>query len=786
MRLRYAILIPLFGVGSWLGHSALAAPAKAKRKTTVASAKAPQTTLVKDVVPVLNKYCGSCHGPGKETAGIAIHGFKTEGDLVTKRDLFERISHSMRTGHMPPKGLPQPTAAERTAVSAFIDTRFAKLDCDLRDPGRVTMRRLNRIEYNNTIHDLLHVNINPADDFPSDDVGYGFDNIGDVLTISPLLMEKYMAAAEKVARLAILAPEDRKGPVNRFEGEKAKETSGEGVIRPTDRLLVSSGEVRLDYQFPQAGDYVIRARAFQQPAGTEPAKMSLRLDDKELKLIEVTALENAPAVYEFRTSFPAGKHKVSAYFTNDFYDQKAADPKNRDRNLGVDYVEIVGPIDNGMGAVPESHKLVFTCGCKPGQKHTPTCAKTILSSFAKRAFRRPVSGAEVDRLVKYVAMAEKEGESFERGVQLAMQAVLVSPHFLFRIELDADPLKPNVTRALNDYELATRLSYFLWSTMPDAELFKLADEGKLKTPRVTAQQVNRMLKDPKAHALVENFGDQWLTLRTLAAFNPDPKRFPQWNEDLRKSMLKETELFFEGVMKEDRSILEFLDADYTYVDERLAALYGIPGVSGKEFRRVKLDNADRGGLLGQASILAITSNPTRTSPVKRGKWVLEQILGTPPPPPPPNVPTLENQAKLTGTLRQRMEQHRTNPLCNSCHQQMDAIGFGLENFDAIGAWRTADAEGKIDPAGTLPGGKSFEGPAGLKKILKSQDEQFVKNFTERLLTYALGRGVERYDRCNLDAMTRKIESNDYRFTMVVHEIVKSDAFRMRRGDNGGR
>jgi hypothetical protein len=648
------------------------------------------------------------------------------------------------------------------------------------------MRRLNRTEYNNTIHDLLHVNLNPADDFPSDDVGYGFDNIGDVLTISPLLMEKYMAAAEKVARLAVLAPEDRKGPVSHFEAERAKDTAGEGVVRPSDRLLVSSGEVRLEYQFPQAGDYVIRARAFQQPAGMEPAKMSLRLDDKELKVIDVTALENSPQVYEYRAAFPAGKHKVSAYFANDFYDKASKDPKNRDRNLGIDFVEVVGPIDTGMGNVPESHKLLFTCGCKPGQKHTDACARNILSHFTKRAFRRPVSNAEIERLVKYVSLAQKEGESFERGIQLGVEAALVSPNFLFRIELDADPLKPNVTRALNDYELATRLSYFLWSTMPDEELFKLADAKKLKNPKVMAQQVNRMLRDPKAHALVENFGDQWLTLRTLANFNPDPKRYPQWSEDLRKSMLKETELFFEGVLKEDRSILEFLDADYTYVDERLAKLYGIPGVTGNEFRRVKLDNGDRGGLLGQASILAITSNPTRTSPVKRGKWVLEQILGTPPPPPPPNVPTLENQAKLTGTLRQRMEQHRTNPLCASCHQQMDAIGFGLENFDPIGAWRTADTEGKIDPSGTLPGGRSFEGPAGLKKVLKGQDEQFVKSFTERLLTYALGRGVERYDRCNLDAMARRIEANNYRFTMVIHEIVKSDAFRMRRGDNGGR
>lgn len=787
MRLRYSILIPLLGFGTWVGHTALAAPAPARKpvKKAVKPAAKPaaaQPTLVKNVAPLLDKYCGNCHGPGKEMAGIAIHGYKSEADLVKHRDLFEKIAHSLRTGHMPPKGLPAPTATERALISGFVEARFARLDCDLRDPGRVTMRRLNRVEYNNTIRDLFRIDLRPADEFPSDDVGYGFDNIGDVLTISPLLMEKYMAAAEKVARRAIQAPEDQSGVATRFEGERPKETGGAGVVRTSDRLLVSTGEVSVIHAFPKEGEYILRARAFGQQAGTEPAKMSFQVDGKELKLFEVAAVEANPSVYEFRTKIPAGRHRFAAAFTNDFYDQKNPDPKNRDRNLGVDYLEIAGPIEP-LGTVSESHASIFVCGCKPGVKHTAQCARSIVTPLATRAFRRPATPAEVNRLVKYVALAEKEGESFERGVQLAVQAVLASPHFLFRVELDPAAVKPGSIRPLNDYELATRLSYFLWSSMPDEELFQLAAAGKLKTPKVTAQQVNRMLKDPKAKALMEGFGEQWLTLRNLANFNPDGKRFPTWNEDLRKAMLTETQLFFQSIVKEDRSILEFLDSDFTFVNERLAKHYGISGVTGEQFQRVKLEGDHRGGLLGQASILAITSNPTRTSPVKRGKWVMEQLLGTPPPPPPPNVPELEQQeGKLTGTLRQRMEQHRKDPLCASCHTQMDAIGFGLENFDALGAWRTNDGEGPVDPSGTLPNGKSFQGPAELRKILKEQDRLFARNFTEKLLTFALGRGVEKYDRCNLDAMTASVGKQGFKLSTVVHEIVKSEPFRMRRPD----
>jgi len=784
MRLRYSILIPLCGFFAWVGHTALAAPAPPKKNAArpVGKAVAAQPTLVKSVAPLLAKYCGSCHGPGKETAGIAIHGYKVEADLVKHRDLFEKIAHSLRTSHMPPKGLPQPTPAERALISSFIETKFAKLDCDLRDPGRVTMRRLNRVEYNNTIRDLFQIDLRPADEFPSDDVGYGFDNIGDVLTLSPLLMEKYMTAAEKVARRAILAPEDRLGQATRFEGERPKETGGAGVVRPTDRLLVSTGEVSTIHAFPKEAEYILRARAFGQQAGTEPARMSFQLDGKELKLFDVTALEASPGIYELRTKVPAGRHRFAVAFTNDFYDQKNPDPKNRDRNLGVDYLEIAGPLESA-GAVPDSHARLFVCGCKAGVKHTAQCARTVVTALATRAFRRPATPTEVNRLVKYVALAEKEGESFERGVQLAVQAVLVSPHFLFRVELDPAVAKPGAIRPLNDYELATRLSYFLWSSMPDEELFTLAAAGKLKVPKTTAQQVNRMLKDPKARALVEGFGEQWLTLRNLGNFNPDAKRFPTWNEDLRKAMLTETQLFFQSIVKEDRTILEFLDADYTFLNERLAKHYGISGVTGEEFQRVKLEGDHRGGLLGQASILSITSNPTRTSPVKRGKWVMEQLLGTPPPPPPPNVPELEQQAgKLTGTLRQRMEQHRKDPLCASCHTQMDAIGFGLENFDALGAWRTDDGDGPVNASGTLPNGKSFQGPAELRKILKQQDRQFARNFTEKLLTYGLGRGVEKYDRCNLDAMTSSVERSGYKLSTVVHEIVKSEPFRMRRPD----
>jgi mono/diheme cytochrome c family protein len=590
-------------------------------------------SFAKDVAPLVNRYCGKCHGPTKPKGGVSLTAFADDAAVLKKRAVWEQVADNLRSGDMPPPGKPRPSAEELERINGWLDAVVFQMDCNgPRDPGRVTLRRLNRAEYNNTIRDLLGIAFKPADDFPQDDVGYGFDNIGDVLSLPPLLMEKYLAAAEKIVEKALAAPESRK------------------------------------------------------------------------RVLFVTT-QNEEA------------------------------------------------------------------------------ARQILERFATRAYRRPVRPDELQRLMRFVEMAEKNHDGFETGIGLAMQAVLVSPHFLFRIEIDPRPKDPKAVHPISHYELASRLSYFLWSSMPDDELFELARKKTLREPDVLEKQVRRMLKDPRSRALVENFAGQWLQLRSLKDFKPDPDLFPAFDEKLRSAMLQETELFFENVVREDRSILDFIDADYTFVNERLAKHYGLPGVKGEQFRRVSLTGTPRGGILTQAAVLSVTSNPTRTSPVKRGKWILDNILGTPPPPPPPGVEELKDdkQAVLSGSLRQRTEQHRANPSCASCHQRMDPLGFGFENFDAIGAWRTKEGKHAIDPSGTLPGGQSFKGPAELRTILKARQDAFARCLTEKLLTYALGRGVERADRCTIDDIVKAAGKDNYKLSRLLIDIVKSDPFQKRRG-----
>ncbi len=604
--------------------------------------KADKPTFSKDVQPLVARYCYGCHGNGKSLGGVVLDKYKDEDSVQKKLKLWEKAADNVRSGNMPPDGKPHPTLDELDLLNTYFDTAVFKVDCanGKKDPGRVTIHRLNRAEYNNTVRDLVGVDFNPANDFPIDDAGYGFDNIGDVLSMPPILLEKYLAAAEQVVD-----------------------------------------------------------RAFQSP---------------ELK----KKLLNPPP-----------------------------NPKFEKEKGG----------------------------------------RAVLRAFAERAYRRPATDSELKRMQRLVDSAQKSGDGYDKGIQLAMEAVLVSPHFLFRIEMGAENEKPTDFYGINDWELATRLSYFLWSTMPDEELFALARDGKLRKDDNLDKQVRRMLKDPKAAALVENFFDQWLQIRGLKTFTPNPEQFPTFNEPLRTAMQKETELFCGHVIKEDRSLLDFLDADYTFVNERLAKHYGMEGVQGDDFQKVTIKDNRRGGVLTQASILAITSNPTRTSPVKRGKWILENILGTPPPPPPPSVPELKegNEAALSGTLRQRMEQHRADPNCATCHQRMDPLGFGFENFDAIGAWRTQEGKHAIDASGVLPGDVKFNGPAELRAILKKRGGAFGRCLTEKMLTYALGRGMERYDKCTLDEIAKNLAKENYKFSSLVLEIVKSDAFQKRRGMKPG-
>lgn len=755
------------------------APGAAK---TVKSSAGPQNGFAHLVAPLVQKYCASCHSTAAPTAGVSLTKYRNSASLIKDRDLWDRVAASLRSGHMPPKGVPGPSEGERTRVVAWIESTLSRASCYIKDPGRVTVRRLNRAEYNNTVRDLLGVNLRPADEFPSDDVGYGFDNIGDVLSTSPLLLEKYLAAAEKIAAVAIVVQDNRPKGV-KFEA--AHLPGGGEPFGQSGRVLTSAGALNVDYTFPTAGDYLVRVRAAGHQAGPEPVKMAVLLNGKEVGTLSVGAVEAAPRNYALNLAVPQpGKGQVSLAFANPYHNPDDPNPKNRDRNLIVEYVEIVSPPRPRSSPLPESHRRILFV--TPNATNHKECARKIVRGVAGRAFRRPVTDGEVERLARYVEMAEEQGDSFERGIQLALQAILVSPHFLFRVELDKDPNNPKSARLLGDYELASRLSYFLWSSMPDDTLFTLAREGRLKNKSVLVEQARRMLKDPKARALAENFAGQWLQLRNLSNMAPDTGRFPTFNEELRAAMRTETEMFFESIVQEDRSILEFIDAPYTFLNERLAKHYGLQGVSGESFRRVQLADNRRGGLLTQASILTVTSNPTRTSPVKRGKWILEQILGTPPPPPPPNVPDLPDNkgGPLSGTLRQRMEQHRKDPNCASCHTRMDALGFGFENYDAVGAWRTQDGDAQIDPSGVLPDGKRFQGPAELKSVLKTQKSLFVRNMADKLLTYALGRGTESYDRCVIDTVASAVVKQNYRFSSLVTEIVTSDPFRQRRGDGG--
>lgn len=778
---------------------------KSTPKST-ASSSAPlanaQAGFLHDVLPVVQKYCVSCHSGGNPEAGIDLSHYKDTASVLKDGDNWDRVVTAVSSGHMPPPNLPAPTKVQRDTLVAWVQTTSSAAACQLHDPGHVTLRRLNRAEYNNTVRDLCGVDVHPADSFPNDDVGYGFDNIGDVLSISPLLMEKYIGAAEKMAHAAFQNPDEFIKPTvfdpPRMVYIAQSSNGGEAASLPT-----SNSEAGADYNAPKDADYLLRITAYQDKAGTEDAKMDLKVDGKQVTQFTVAAIRRAPRPYTIRVPLTAGKHRVSCVFLNDFYNETL--PANRrDRNLYLKTIEVVGPMGNGDN-LSVMQKRLGTFEPEEGQRLT--VARKFLNDFARRAYRRPVAKEEVDPLVHYVELAMKQGDTFQKGVELAMTATMCSPNFLFRVESYASPApktapgKTKVTTAkfttpatdandrtlLNDFALASRLSYFLWSSMPDEELFTLAANGRLQDSTVLAAQVKRMLKDPRARALSDNFAGQWLQLRSLSNLSPDTKRFPTFNEHLRQSMRTETEMYFQNIVAEDRSVLEFLTSNYTFLNEPLAKHYGIDNVQGEDFRKVTLaPETQRGGLLTQASLLTVTSNPTRTSPVKRGKFVMENLMGTPLPPAPAGVPPLSDDKKgpLVGTLRQRMEQHRLNPTCASCHARMDPIGFGLENFNAVGQWRTQDGDSTIDPSGVLPDGSKFAGPAELKQIMMNKKSLFVHCLSEKLMTYALGRGVGRPDKCTIDTVVQTTSKNGYKFSALVTAIVLSDPFRKQRGDAG--
>lgn len=773
------------------------------------------------ITEFLQKHCFKCHGENNPKAGLSLTAFKDSLSLLKSRKKWDQLADLVRNGSMPPEDEPQPPLAEKEVFLKGLKEFFELLDRNAKpDPGRVTVRRLNRVEYTNTIRDLFRVDLKPAEDFPADDVGHGFDNIGDVLTLSPILMERYLAAAESIAQRVIvvdLPPVPRRYLAGRFlqpSPNNIPEAEGRfRPLRPTDTNPVFSGPLTAsgDYlKFSAEDDLILRARLYAEPKGPSPVKVALFINgakipdaspDNEVDVLMGANLKNSRPMRILKTFEITGRD-ASTIQEIEFPISRRGDIQNagvalvkppegeEPANLFIESIWSEGPLETR----PLSHRLLLECSANKPQ---PEQTREVLQRFISRAFRRPVAPVELERYAKIVDTTVAEGGKWEAGVQLAVQAVLVSPKFLFRFELDDRPDTPEA-HPIDEYQLAARLSYFLWSSLPDTELTELASKNQLTAN--LPSQVKRMLKDPKASALVDNFAMQWLQLGRLQAVAPDAKLFPTFTEPLRAAMAEETKRFLAEIIREDRSLLDLISADFTYLNEPLAKHYGIidthgtlagqapskPGgqpIRGEPFVRVSLSSPDRGGLLQQASVLTVTSNPTRTSPVKRGRWVLEQLLGTPPPPPPPNVPELDKQegGPLTGTLRQRMEQHRKNPACANCHASMDPLGFAFENYDAIGAFRKKDGDFDIDPSGALPSGQTFQGPGELKAILQEKRSLFARCVAEKMLTYAIGRGLEYYDKPSLDRISAAVERDQFRFSSLVIEIVSSDPFRLRRG-----
>lgn len=741
----------------------------AQKKPVTKPTAAP--SFEKDVAPLVTKYCASCHSGKEPSGGVLLTAGMTSAAVAKNPTAWSRVAARVGNGTMPPKGMPMPTDAQRKQMVAWIDKNLAG-DCKLADPGKVTLRRLNREEYNNTVRDLMGVSIRPADDFPSDDVGYGFDNIGDVLSMSPLLMEKYLAASEKVVKAAIRMSKSKSQTV---DGASLAATPG-AVPREGSMFFVSNGTASARFKVTAPGWYRIRLKLGEQHAGDQYSLVDVRLDRDKLTTFEVRDPMGAPGNYDFPTKLTPGEYNIGATFTNDYYRAPQNGQKAQDRNVILTSMELIGPIEDGQIKTTFQQKMIPSVPPKEGWD---LAARTALSGFATRAYRRPVTTEELDRLVTVFKYGSKSADSYEMGIQLACQAVLCNPNFLFRVELDG--ASTSASRSLNGYEVASRLSYFLWSSMPDDTLFAFAKSGEILKSEVMAEQVKRMLQDPRSDALVENFATQWLQLRKLNNFEPDVKQYPAFNNDLREAMLTETRMYFTEVMRGNKPITEFLDSKYTYVNEPLAKLYGIAGVSGKDFKRVSTEGTGRGGVITQASVLAITSNPTRTSPTKRGRWILEQILGTPPPPPPPGVPDLaDKHITEKMSVRQKLEEHRKNPTCAACHREMDALGFGFENFDPIGKFRSADGAAPIDASADLPGGRKFTGATQLKTILMADKQLFARSFVEKLMTYATGRGVDVQDRCFVDAVVKETAAGNFKFGDIVAKVVASDPFKKRK------
>jgi uncharacterized protein DUF1592/uncharacterized protein DUF1588/uncharacterized protein DUF1587/uncharacterized protein DUF1585/uncharacterized protein DUF1595 len=764
---------------------------------------------------LVDRYCLTCHNDRLRTAGLSLAQADTERPSASA-DVWEKAIRKLRTGAMPPAGMPRPDQATLDSFVTHLETSIDRDAAARPNPGRPPLRRLNRTEYSNAIRDLLAVDISADASLPADDSRYGFDNVGEVLTLSPLLAERYLAVARQVRQLALgdstIGPtiEQYEISKNLLQDDRASE----------DLPFGSRGGLAVRHHFPADGEYVFKVRLQQNSRQylrgmQQPNELDLRIDGRRIEHFVVGGERRGKSSFVFSSAtmgdvaqeqyertadevlnvrqwIEAGAHQVSASFLDDtsvserplqqrmtMYDYS----QYKGGNAGVATLVIDGPYTVTEPGASESRRRIFVCRPTRAAAEEP-CARRILTTLARRAYRRPVADEDLRALMTFYSRGRAEG--FEAGIGLALERMLAGPEFLFRIERDPATVAAGASYRVGAYDLASRLSFFLWSSIPDDTLLDLAERGRLNDPTVLEQQVRRMLADARAHALVTSFAAQWLQLRNIASVTPDQERFPYFDDNLREAFRTETELFFESLLVDNRSVLDLLNADYTFVNERLALHYGIPDIYGSHFRRVRLADGHRGGVLGQGSVLTVTSYSNRTSPVIRGKWVLENILSTPPSPPPPNVPALKER-DAGGTvlsMRAQMQQHRANPACASCHRLMDPIGFALENFDGVGRWRTTDAHAPIDPAGVLPDGTTFSGLPELRQVLRQkQGEQFVWTVTDRLLTYALGRGVEYYDAPTLRAIIRDAAPGGYTLPSLILGVVKSTPFQMKRSES---
>ena len=792
------IVVGLAGVAS--------APARSPQQSS-----SPVSTPGSPHRAVLNRYCVTCHNERLKTADLMLDKMDVD-NVPAGREVWEKVIRKLRTGAMPPAGMPRPDQASYDSFASYLEGVLDRAAAAAPDPGRPVAHRLNRAEYVNAIRDLFAIDIDGTAVLPPDDAGYGFDNIGSVLSVSPVLMEKYMGAARKITRQAIGNPAIRPDLVT----HKISPLLVQEDRMSEDLPLGSRGGAAIRHYFPADGEYVIKIR-LQRARGdyirgvANRRQLDLLLDGERIKVFTVggeyagkTATGDArqqqeeyerigaDAGLEVTTPVKAGPHSVGVtFFREEAYELEGAfrprlviadNSSGKEGEPTVDTITIRGPYNaSGVGDTP-SRRKIFVCRPSRGEEEE-LCAKKILSTLARRAYRRPATEEDVQSLVNFYRIG-REQEGFDGGIQLALRRMLASPSFLFRMERDPPRVAPNSLYRVSDMDLASRLSFFLWSSIPDDELLDRADRGRLKDPLVLEQQVRRMLREPRSKALGRNFAGQWLYLRNVSAISPDPTEFPEFDENLREAMRTETELFFESLLSEDRPLMELLDANYTFLNERLARHYGIPNVYGSHFRRVTLEDGNRKGLLGQSSLLTVTSYATRTSVVLRGKWVLENILGSPPPPPPPNVPNLADRSEDGRILsvRQQMEKHRANAVCASCHARMDPIGFALENFDGIGKWRTTEGptHTPIDSSGALNDGTKLDGPVGLRNALLNKRSQVATVVVEKLLTYALGRGVEYSDQPTVRRILKEAAPHDFRWSSLILGIVRSTPFQMRR------